>query len=151
MTKSIDPHSLDHLLAQVGRLHHARVHELLSGTGVFRGQPPVLDALAEQDGQTHNELAAQLHVTPATMSRMVKRMESAELVIAHRDPGDKRVSRVYLTNAGRTMHTSLRQAFKTSEADAFADFTMDERVLLRRFLMQIRSNLIRVVGEEVLH
>ena len=151
MAKSIDPHSLDHLLAQVGRLHHARVHELLSGTGVFRGQPPVLDALAEQDGKTHNELAAQLHVTPATMSRMVKRMVNARLLVTRRDPADKRVSRVYLTDAARVMRTTLQQAFKTSEADTFADFTLEERVLLRRFLMQIRSNLIRVVGEEVLH
>ena len=151
MAKSIDPHSLDHLLAQVGRLHHARVHELLSGTGVFRGQPPVLDALAEQDGKTHNELAAQLHVTPATMSRMVKRMVNARLLVTRRDPADKRVSRVYLTDAARAMRTTLQQAFKTSEADTFADFTLEERVLLRRFLMQIRSNLIRVVGEEVLH
>ena len=151
MAKSIDPHSLDHLLAQVGRLHHARVHELLSGTGVFRGQPPVLDALAEQDGKTHNELAAQLHVTPATMSRMVKRMVNARLLVTRRDPADKRVSRVYLTDAARVMRATLQQAFKTSEADTFADFTLEERVLLRRFLMQIRSNLIRVVGEEVLH
>ena len=151
MAKSIDPHSLDHLLAQVGRLHHARVHELLSGTGVFRGQPPVLDALAEQDGKTHNELAAQLHVTPATMSRMVKRMVNARLLVTRRDPADKRVSRVYLTDAARAMRTTLQHAFKTSEADTFADFTLEERVLLRRFLMQIRSNLIRVVGEEVLH
>ncbi len=151
MAKSIDPHSLDHLLAQVGRLHHARVHGLLSGTGVFRGQPPVLDALAEQDGQTHNELAAQLHVTAATMSRMVKRMVNARLLVTRRDPADKRVSRVYLTDAARAMRTTLQQAFKTSEADTFADFTLEECVLLRRFLMQIRSNLIRVVGEEVLH
>jgi DNA-binding MarR family transcriptional regulator len=151
MAKSIDPRSLDHLLAQVCRLHHAHFHELLSGTGVFRGQPPVLDALWEHDGLTHNELAAQLHVTPATMSRMIKRMANAELLTTRRDPNDKRVSRVYLTDAGLTMRTTLQQAFKTSEADAFADFTLEERVLLRRFLMQIRSNLIRVAPEEVLH
>lgn len=151
MTKSIDPYSLDHLLAQVCRLHHAHFHELLQGTGVFRGQPPVLDALYEKDGLTHNELAAQLHVTPATMSRMIRRMANARLLVTRRDSSDKRISRVFLTDAGRAMRNVLQQAFRTSEADAFADFNLEERVLLRRFLTQIRSNLIRVVGEEALH
>ncbi|HEY3290581.1 MAG TPA: MarR family transcriptional regulator [Anaerolineae bacterium] len=150
MPKSIEPQSLDHLLAQVSRLHHARIHELLSGTGMFRGQPPVLEALAEQDGLTHGELAAFAHVTPATMSRMIKRMECAKLLVTRRDPTDKRVSRVYLTNNGRTMRSTIQRAFNTSEADTFADFDMEDRVLLRRFLMQIRSNLIRLVGEEIL-
>ncbi len=145
------PHTLDHLLAQVCRLHHAHFHELLSGTGVFRGQPPVLEALMLKDGQTHGELAEQLHVTPATMSRMIRRMAHTKLVVARRDLDDKRVSRVYLTEEGRAMRNVLQQAFERSEADAFADFTMEERVLLRRFLLQIRSNLIRVVGEDILH
>ena len=150
MPKSLEPQSLDHLLAQVCRLHHARLHELLSPIGLFRGQPLVLEALWEKDGLTHNDLAGQLHVTPATMSRTIKRMACAGLVITRRDAEDMRVSRVFLTDGGRNVRTALTMAFKTSEEDTFADFTLEERVLLRRFLMQVRGNLIHVVGEKPL-
>lgn len=150
MSKSLDPKSLDHLLAQVCRLHHARIHELLQNTGVFRGQPPVLEALMERDGQTHSELLERLHVKPATMTRMVQRMKRAGMLTTRRDPADKRVSRVYITARGRDVRTELAQAFATSEADAFAGFTLEERVLLRRFLMQIRENLINVVSDKPL-
>lgn len=150
MSKSLDPKSLDHLLAQVCRLHHAHFHELLQNTGVFRGQPPVLEALMERDGQTHSELLERLHVKPATMTRMVQRMKRAGMLTTRRDPIDKRVSRVYITARGRDVRAALAQAFATSEADAFAGFTLEERVLLRRFLLQIRENLIKVVSEKPL-
>jgi MarR family transcriptional regulator, organic hydroperoxide resistance regulator len=148
MSKFHDPDSLDHLLAQVCRLHHARAHGLFEAVGVYRGQPPVLEALWEKDGLTHSDLAAKLHVTPATMTRMVQRMESAGFIARKADPSDRRVSRVYLTKSGRAIRESLEQVIGTIEADTFVGFTLEERVLLRRFLQQIRDNLVRVVGSE---
>jgi DNA-binding MarR family transcriptional regulator len=148
--KTIEPKSLDHLLAQVCRLHHARAHELFDAIGRYQGQPPVLEALWEKDGLTHSELAARLHVRPATITRMIQRMEHAGLLTSKSDPDDLRVSRVYLTDAGRAIRSAVAQAFKTSEADTFAGFTLEERVLLRRFLLQVRDNLIGVVGEKPL-
>lgn len=146
MRKAIDPDSLNYLLWQVCRLNHARAHQLFDALGVYRGQPPLLEALWEQDGLTHSDLAARLHVTPATMSRMIQRMEKAGLVARKSDPADRRVSRVYLTQAGRDIRSAIAQAIRTIEADTFAGFNDEERVLLRRFLQQVRDNLIRVVG-----
>ncbi len=150
MRKAIDPDSLNHLLWQVCRLNHARAHHLFDALGVYRGQPPLLEALWERDGQTHSDLAAHLHVTPATMSRMIQRMEKAGFVVRKPDPADRRVSRVYLTQAGRDIRSAIAQAIRTIEADTFEGFTVEERVLLRRFLQQVRDNLIRVVGTEPL-
>jgi MarR family transcriptional regulator, organic hydroperoxide resistance regulator len=150
MSKSLDPKTLDHLLGQVCRLHHARIHELLQPTGIFRGQPPVLEALWDKDGLTHSELVERLHVKPATMTRMIQRMKRAGMLTTRRDPDDRRVSRVYLTERGRSIRAALGHAFATSESDTFANFTTEERALLRKFLMQVRENLIRVVGEKPL-
>ena len=148
MRKALNPDSLDHSLVQVCRLHYARAHQLLEAINVYRGQPPVLESLWEKDGLTHSELAARLHVTPATMSKMVQRMEKAGFVARKPDPRDRRLSRVHLTQAGRNIRAALVQAIQTIEADTFAGFTVEERLLLRRFLQQMRDNLIRVVGTE---
>lgn len=135
---------LDSLLAQVCRLHHARAYTLLEALGLYHGQPPMLRALWEQEGLTHGALAARLHVQPATITKMVKRMEKAGFVERRPDPLDQRVSRVYLTDAGRAVQTEVKQVWRTLEEETFGGFTVEERVLLRRFFLQVRENLIRV-------
>ena len=148
MTEHAAPESLDLLLAQVSRLHHFRAHEHLEATGLYRGQPPVLRALSEREGLTHTELAARLHVTPATMTRMIQRLEKAGFVACRPDAADQRLSRVYLTEAGRAAEAGLQQVVRTMEAETFDGFSEEERALLRQFLERIRQNLMRAAGKE---
>jgi len=138
--------SLDFLLAQVARLHHARAHALLEAIGLYRGQPPVLHALWEQEGRTHTELAERLHVRPATMTRMLQRMEKAGFITREPDAEDQRVSRVYLTKAGRAIRAKVQAVWQTMEEESFAGFTRQERATLRQLLLKIRENLIRAGG-----
>jgi DNA-binding MarR family transcriptional regulator len=111
--------------------------------GLHRGQPPVLLALWEEEGRTHSEIADYLHVTPATMTKMLQRMERAGFVERKPDPEDGRVSRVYLTQAGREVRSDLQRVLEAFDEETFAGFTMEEKVLLRRLLLQIRENLLR--------
>ena len=48
MSQPLAPESLDSLFAQICKLKHARVHTLLEGLGLYRGQPSVLQALWDQ-------------------------------------------------------------------------------------------------------
>ncbi|MCL6430220.1 MAG: MarR family transcriptional regulator [Anaerolineae bacterium] len=139
---------LDMLLVQVCRLHYLRAHELLEKIGLYRGQPPVLRALSEQEGLTHTELAERLRVTPATITRMLQRMEKAGFVERRPDPEDQRISRVYLTEAGRGVQSALHEVVRTMEAETLAGFSQEERALLRRLLERIRDNLLRAVDRE---
>ncbi len=146
MEKSDELQSLDFLLAQVSRLHHYRAHELLGGLGLYRGQPPVLYALWEKDGLTHGELAQRLQITPATVTRMIQRMEKSGFLQRRPDPGDQRVSRVYLTEAGRAVRDQVEAVWARMERENFAGFDAEERVILRRFLLQVRDNLRQATG-----
>jgi DNA-binding MarR family transcriptional regulator len=139
--------SMDFMLANVCHLHHTRAHQLLEAIGLYRGQPPVLHILWEQEGLTQTELAGRMKITPATMTRMLQRMEKAGFVRREPDAQDQRISRVYLSEAGRAIRSSLENVWKTMEADTFAGFTLEERVLLRRFLLQMRENLLQATGE----
>lgn len=142
-----DAKSMDHLLAQVCHLHHHRARQLLEALGLYRGQPPVLFALWEQEGLTHTELAEWLQNTPSTVSKMLQRMERAGFIVRQPDAEDQRVSRVYLTEAGRAIRSDVQDVFRATEAETFAGFTLEERVLMRRFLLQLRDNLRRALGE----
>jgi DNA-binding MarR family transcriptional regulator len=142
------PESLDFLLAQICKLHYARVHTLLEELGLYRGQPPMLFALWEQEGATHGQLAARLHVKPATITKMITRMEKTGFVERQSDPEDQRVSRVYLTDAGRSIRDRVEQVWRTIEEETFEGFSAEECDLLQRFFLQMRENLKRVTGEK---
>jgi DNA-binding MarR family transcriptional regulator len=146
MTEPAEAESLDSLFAQICRLKHARVHTLLEALGLYRGQPSVLQALWEQEGLMHTELARRLRVQPATITKMLQRMEKTGFVERRSDPDDHRVSRVYLTEAGRAVRADVQQVWCRLEREAFAGFTHNEQVLLRRFFLHIRDNLNRVTG-----
>ena len=142
-----EPNTLDFLLAQVCHYHHFRANTLLEAIGLYRGQPPVLFALWDLEGLTHTELAERLQNTPATITKMIQRMEKAGFVQRRPDANDQRVSRVYLTETGRAIQASVQAIRETIEAETFAGFTDEERLLLRSFLQHIRQNLIKVNGE----
>ncbi len=141
MPGTSEPESLDRLFAQICRLKHARVHTLYEALGLYRGQSRVLGALWEQEGLTHTELAHLLRVQPATVTKMLQRMEKAGFVERRHDLEDRRVSRVYLTAAGRAVREDVQEVWRRLEEEAFAGFTEKECMLLRQFFSRIRDNL----------
>ncbi len=143
-----EPESLGFLLVQVCHLHHHRAHELFEAIGLYRGQPPVLSALWEQEGLTHTGLARRLRVTPATITRMLQRMQKAGFVVCKPDAEDQRVSRVYLTAAGRAIQAQVDRAISRMDEETFAGLTAEEAALLHGFLFRIRENLSRAQGAQ---
>jgi MarR family transcriptional regulator, organic hydroperoxide resistance regulator len=146
MTQAPETESLDVLFAQICRLKHARVQSLLEALGLYEGQPALLRSLWAQEGLTHAELARRLRVRPATVTKMIQRMEKSGFVERRPDPSDQRLSRVYLTGAGRSSQVAVRQVWRTLEKDAFSGLTDDERVQLQHFFQKIRENLLRVTA-----
>ena len=149
MSQAQDSDSLNYLLTQVCKLHYAQSHGLLEQIGLYRGQPPVLEALWRQEGLTHGDLAQQLHVQPATITKMVQRMERTGFVVRQRDTEDERVSRVYLTAKGRAIQADLEHVLHTIETRTYAGFSAEERELLGLFFARMRGNLMQMAQGQV--
>ena len=133
--------SIVHLLSKVCELKHRRMHEQLDALGLYRGQPPMLRALWGKDGMTHSELAEQLDRCPATITKMVQRMEKAGFVERRSDPSDERLSRVYLTPAGRTIKSAVEDVWSALEEQLVTGFTPPEVALLRSQLTRVCQNI----------
>jgi MarR family transcriptional regulator, organic hydroperoxide resistance regulator len=129
------------LLAQVCRAHRNTANEVLSEAGLHVGQEMVLLRLWEQDGLRQSELAEQLCVEAPTVTRMLQRMERADLVERQPDPEDARVSRVYVTPQGAALQEAVQEAWARLEAQMLRGLTLEEKLLLRRLLMQLQQNL----------
>jgi DNA-binding MarR family transcriptional regulator len=132
---------LGYLLAEVSKLHRAHAHTALERLGLYRGQNFVLTALAEQEGLAQSELAEKLLVRPPTISNSLERMETAGWIVRRPDPDDRRVSRVYLTDAGRALQDSVSSLWHDLEVQTFARLTSEQRDSLWHMLLQIRENL----------
>lgn len=141
MQRIQETEGMGHLLAHTCRLHYARVHERLEKIGLYRGQPPMLHALWEQEGLTHTELAAHLQISPATTTKMIQRLERAGFIQRRSDPQDQRLSRVYLTEAGRVIRSQVEAIWSDIEAETFAGFSSEEKETLSDFYLRIQKNL----------
>lgn len=141
---NINKDSLYYLFLEIQRLHYYRTHVLLEEIGVYHGQPPMLFILNKKDGQSQKELADRLNVKPSTITVMLRRMEKSDLVIRKQDTEDQRISRVYITDKGREICNEASVVMNTIEKEIFGNFTVDETVILRRLLMQMKDNLVEV-------
>lgn len=133
--------TLGYLLGRVCRAHYSRARTLLDDLGLYRGQQFVLCVLWKEEGITHSELAERLHVHPTTVTNAIKRMERAGFVERRADPEDKRVSRVYLTEAGREIQDAVERTWAELEKRTLQGFSAEERDTMRGFLERIHENL----------
>ena len=132
---------LGYLLVEVSKLHRAQAHRALEELGLYRGQNFVLNALVEEEGLAQSELAEKLLVRPPTISNSLERMESAGWIERRTDPEDRRISRVYLTGAGKVLHRAVESLWTELETDTFAGLSLEEQRLLWGLLVRIRHNL----------
>jgi DNA-binding MarR family transcriptional regulator len=91
----------DHLLVRVGTAVARRRQRLLTGHRLSPTALALLVALDAADGLSHRELAAQLDVSPATLTPVVDFLDAAGSIERARDPRDRRVVRLSITSSGR--------------------------------------------------
>jgi len=72
--------------------------------GITYTQYIVLMVLWAQDGVSVRTLGERLYLDSGTLTPLLKKMETAGLVRRERAKEDERVTRIYLTEAGRALH-----------------------------------------------
>jgi DNA-binding MarR family transcriptional regulator len=133
--------TISFLLGYICKANHNAAESALAAAGLHAGQEQFLSSLWAVDGLTQVELAQNMCVQPPTVNKMLSRLEAAGLVERRLDPDDNRFSRVYLTAQGRKVKHDVEQAFAKLEARVVANLSLEERVILRRLLLQVNENL----------
>lgn len=114
---------------------------MLSEVGLYEGQHHTLMQLWETDGLPQVELTKRLGVEPASVSKAVERMEQAGFIQRQPDPDDARANCIFLTEKGRGLQEPVRRILVEAEERLLAHMSVEERLLLRRLLLQMRENL----------
>jgi DNA-binding MarR family transcriptional regulator len=126
--------SLGYLVNRVARSMANQLAEELRPAGVGIGQWAVLLFLWARDGVSQAELSRVVAIEPPTMVRTIDRMVRDGLVTRAPDPDDGRVSRIYLTDRGRSLRDELVPKAVAVNAANLARLTATERRTLRRLL-----------------
>ena len=82
-----------------------------------------------------------MHLEGATITHHIDRLEAAGLVRRLVDPGDRRVRRLELTEAGEALHERLLEAVITLERQVMVGVSRAERDVIGQALDRIQANL----------
>lgn len=92
----------------------------LAPSGVSMAQFGLLAGIAEEPDLTMSRLAEKRELSPSTLTRTLKPMESAGWVETSVDPDNKRIRRVALTKEGRARLRAAYALWKTAQTEATA-------------------------------
>jgi DNA-binding MarR family transcriptional regulator len=116
---------------------------VLADLGLTYPQYLVMLVLWERDGLTVSELGARLYLDSATLTPLLKRLQSSGLVTRTRGAADERQVLISLTPAGRAMQA---QAASVPEgAFCATGCSLEEAGALKDQLEALRANLIQHV------
>jgi MarR family transcriptional regulator for hemolysin len=100
----------------------------------------VLQAVKSADAGSQGELAAAVGIRQPTLTHHLDGLERAGLVTRSRDPGNRRVQRIAVTEAGEQLFLRLRRAAAAFEGRLRAGLDDDDVRTLRRLLAQLEEN-----------
>ena len=133
--------SVGFMISDVSRLMRRRFDERARLIGVTRTQWRTLTTLKRHEGINQGGMAELLEVEPITLSRMIDRLEEANLVERRPDPADRRAWQIFLTPKALPILDQLRALAEDMVEAALYGLDEAQRTQLMASLATIRTNL----------
>ncbi|MBM9520310.1 MarR family transcriptional regulator [Desulforhopalus vacuolatus] len=118
-----------------------RLRSSLGEKGIHFGQARILTALLKHHSLSQREIAIGLHIKPATVTNMVKKMEASGLIARNRDDNDDRIINVTLTPEGEEAAHFAEEIIQKIESEIRSGFNAEELEHLRVPLENVRNTL----------
>jgi DNA-binding MarR family transcriptional regulator len=135
---------METILPEIGETAHA-VRKAFSrraaSLGVTGAQWKVMLKLTLKPGLRQTELADMLEIEPITLSRIIDRLQDAELVERASDPADRRAWRLHVTAKAGPIVEKLKAIAGEMTAEAFAGIDNKDVETTRRVLAQVREQV----------
>ncbi len=139
---ALAPYSLGYKVKLASQLMYRDFLERLEPYGLTPFHYVVLCCLWEEDGLSASGIADKLKQLGATLTGVVDRMEERKLVCRERDPDDRRIVRIWLTDEGRRLMKILPSASVESIKKATEGISEVKQEAVLKLLDQIVHNLL---------
>ena len=151
----MDLENLDPLTAQVfqamrdtAHLHRQLMMKKLAQEGGHPGEVFCLRLLAHNDGISQSELADKLHLSRPWITKMLQAMEKSGEVVRRQDEQDQRVTRVFLTEAGRAREAQMRVVWAEYLNQTIGTLPEEDRRELLRLIRELSERVSRLIPED---
>ncbi|MEN2257313.1 MarR family transcriptional regulator [Paraclostridium benzoelyticum] len=105
--------------------------------GVGAGQFMFLVELYKGDGRSQEDLAETLNIDKGTTARAIKKLEEEGFLTREKDEIDKRAYKLYLTDKGKSVKTSIYEVLSKWEIYMTTNLTEEEHDIVRTLLRKI--------------
>ena len=129
------------LLSDTARALRTVVDQRAREIDMTRAQWSVLARIQRCEGLKQSDLAAQIDVAPITLGRILDKLSALELVERRSDPTDRRVYRLYLTQAALPVLEKLSAIGEAVMKEALAGLADDTITEFSARLLAIKANL----------
>ena len=126
-------------LAHLGRYEAAKRMENL---GLKPSQAGILFILNCHGRMSQRKLADEIGITPPSMTVALRKLEERNLVAKVPDEKDQRVINIELSDNGKACVEKLKGIMSEMESTLYRGMTPEEKMLLRRLLLDMRKNLL---------
>ena len=106
---------VSYAIFQLARAHYRYAAALLRAMDLHPGQELLLMQLLDRDGQTQSELLESVGADHSTVSKSLRRMQEAGLLVREPAAHDRRVMVVHLTDKGRAMREPIAALWQALE------------------------------------
>lgn len=135
------------LINEISKLFRDQMREHAEKLGFQPGYRQMLMHLAHEDGITQVALVRLSHFKAPTVSVTLKKMEAEGLIRRETDAADQRQTRVYLTDKGRALDSTLIGRVIEFENRMLTGLTKEDEETLLRYLKHIRDNILASTDE----
>ncbi|MEB3358539.1 MAG: MarR family transcriptional regulator [Synechococcales bacterium] len=136
------PQSLGYRIKLLSQLLSRKLQEELQPYGLTPFHWVVLCCLWEQDGLSTSALGEKLRQVGGTLTGVIDRMEERDLVRRERDACDRRIWRIWLTEAGRHLEEVLPAHAHAIRAQTLQGFSEAEQRLFSDWVDRAIVNLL---------
>lgn len=135
------------VLGQVTHLSNYHAKQLFGKYDLKPGHAGILFVLNKEGELSQRELAKKMNLTPPTITSAIQKMEKLGYVRRKPDEHDQRVLRLCITEDGKAYIDYICKVGKQMEEMVFRGMSMEETLLLKRLLIQVRDNLME--GQDI--
>jgi DNA-binding MarR family transcriptional regulator len=134
--------NLFNALQRLNRQIHRHSHRMMPPKeGLHRGQIHLLHLISQNDGIIQRDLAERMDMRPSSLTEMLINLEQNLLIERKQDEKDRRVTHVYLTDAGKIAIDGFSQENDKLSASLFNCLTAEEIEKMVEIVNKVNVNL----------
>lgn len=129
-------------LAEISKLILNHLRESTENLGVVNSYRPFLFHLDQHNnGLTQSELVELIHFKAPTVSLTIQKMEYEGLVKKEIDRNDQRVTRIFLTDKGKSYIEKIKQIHDEVEEYLTSLYSDEEKKVFLEYISRIKTKI----------